>query len=80
MTDFKLLHEIIDDSGMTMAAISEKAGMNRATLYNRLDGIGEFSAREIMGLCNALRISKDDRERIFFALDVPKMGREELPA
>lgn len=72
MTDFDLLREVMEESGMTMKAIARKAGMTRPTLYNRFDGIGEFTAREITGLCTALHIPVEDRERIFFAPDVPK--------
>lgn len=70
MTDFPELKNAIANSGMTMKAISEKAGMLRETLYNRLNGIGEFTASEITGLCSALHLKKADRERIFFAKEV----------
>lgn len=70
MTDIDALKAVITDSGMTMKAIAEKAGMVRETLYNRLNGIGEFTASEITGLCNALHLKKSDRERIFFANQV----------
>ncbi len=74
MTDFSLLKQAIRESGMTMASIAKKSGINRPTLYNRLNGIGEFSAEEISGLCKALHFSKTDREKIFFAKCVDKMA------
>lgn len=74
MTDFSLLKQAIQDSGMTMASIAKRSGINRPTLYNRLNGVGEFSAEEISGLCKALHFSKADRERIFFAKYVDKMA------
>jgi len=67
MSDLSLLKERIDDSGMTMVAVAKKAGIRRATLYNRLNGKGEFTASEIMGLMNTLNLSKPDREKIFFS-------------
>lgn len=67
MTDFVLLQSTIKESGMSMVAIARKANIPRPTLYNRLRGVGEFSAEEISGLCRALGLNKSDRERIFFA-------------
>lgn len=67
MTDLIKLESVIDDSGMTMVAIAEKAEIKRETLYNRLKGIGEFTASEITGLTRALKLSKTERETIFFA-------------
>ena len=66
MSDISLLKERICDSGMTMTAIAKRADMSRGTLYNRLNGKGEFKAGEIMGLMHALNLSKPDREKIFF--------------
>ena len=66
MSDISLLKERIDESGMTMVAIARKSGVHRPTLYNRLKGKGEFTATEIVGLTNALNLSKPDRGKIFF--------------
>ena len=66
MTDLKLLKNIIDDSGMTMVAISQKTGILRETLYNRLNGKGEFTASEIVSLSKVLNLSSADRAEIFF--------------
>ena len=70
MTDIEMLKTAIADSGMTMVSISEKAGIKRETLYNRLKGIGEFTASEIVGLSDALHLKNADRNRIFFAKNV----------
>lgn len=70
MADIELLKQIIDDSGMTITAIAEKSGMTRATLYNRLDGFGEFKAPEIVGLSAALHMSKKLRDLIFLNQNV----------
>ena len=48
MVNIELLKTVIDDSGMTMVAISEKSGIKRETLYQRLKGSGEFTASEIV--------------------------------
>lgn len=70
MTDVDLLLTKISDSGMTMVAIAEKSGIDRATIYNRLKGIGEFTASEIVGLSSALHLSKSDRDKIFLSANV----------
>ena len=65
MVNIEKLKTIIDDSGMTMVAISKKSGIKRETLYNRLIGVGEFTASEIVGITNALRLTKAERDDIF---------------
>ena len=65
MVDTERLKVVIRDSGMTMSAIASKSGIVRETLYNRLNGIGEFTASEIMGLTQALRLSRSERDDIF---------------
>lgn len=66
MPNIVLLREKIEESGMTMVAISTKSGILRETLYNRLSGKGEFLASEIVGLTRVLKLSKADRDKIFF--------------
>lgn len=70
MVNIELLKEVIEDSGMTMVSIASKSGMLRETLYNRLNGIGEFTASEIAGLTKALHLRKPMRDRIFFSQKV----------
>lgn len=65
MTDIKKLKEKIEDSGMTMTAIAKKSYISRETLYNRLNGVGEFTASEIVGLTCALKLTKHERDIIF---------------
>ena len=66
MTDLIALKQLINDSGMTMVALSKKSGIARETLYNRLNGIGEFRVSEIRGLAKALCMSSMQRNKIFF--------------
>lgn len=65
MTDLEALKKVISDSGMTMVAIASKSGIKRETFYNRLTGIGEFTASEIVGITEALHLSKPERDHIF---------------
>lgn len=67
MVDIQKLKENIESSGVTMSALASNSGIERTTLYNRLAGIGEFTASEIDGLSRALRLTKPQRDTIFFA-------------
>ena len=49
-----------------MVAISEKSGILRETLYNKLKGLSEFKASEITALSNVLNLSSKERDEIFF--------------
>lgn len=65
VANVKKLKSKIEQSGMTMKAVSEKSGIVRETLYNRLNGIGEFTASEIVGLSKALNLTIKERDSIF---------------
>lgn len=60
------LNEAIDNSGISITAIAEKMGVSRGSLYNKISGNTEFSVSEIVGFCNALRLTADERDAIFF--------------
>lgn len=66
MPDIEFLKGKMDESGMTVVSIANKAGILRETLYNRINGKGEFLASEIVGLTKALNLTKVERDRIFF--------------
>ena len=67
MADIQLLKKFISDSGIPLSTIAKRANIKRCTMYSRLNGKGDFTAFEIVGLTDALKLSKADRERIFFA-------------
>ena len=67
MPDLKLLELIISDSGMTMVSLAEKSGILRETLYNKMRGISEFKASEIAALTRVLKLTREQRDAIFFA-------------
>jgi DNA-binding phage protein len=50
-----------------MTALARKSNIERATLYNRLRGVGEFTASEIMGISTALHLTNDQRDDIFLS-------------
>jgi hypothetical protein len=65
MTDFELLEKIMSKSGATIEAITKAAKITRETYYNRKKGIGEFTASEIVGITNCLRLTTEERDAIF---------------
>lgn len=67
MTDFVLLEKIIKSSGMPMTTIAARSGIKRETLYNRLKGVGDFTASEIVALTKVFKLTKAERDSIFFA-------------
>lgn len=80
MTNFQLLTKKIEESGMTMVSIARISGIERATLYNRLRGVGEFTATEIVGMTKALHLSMSEREAIFFCPAVVSDVTQEVSA
>ena len=65
MPDIETLKVKMDESGMTMVNIAKKSGILRETLYNRLNGRGEFTASEIISLSDVLNLTKKERDEIF---------------
>jgi predicted transcriptional regulator len=68
MPNIELLKKKMAETGMTIKAIAERSNIERATLYNRLNGgRGEFTATEIVGLTKALHLTKKERDDIFLS-------------
>lgn len=65
MPNIDLLRAKINESGMTVTAITEKAGFTRETFYNRMAGKSDFKASEITALTRVLRLTKKERDDIF---------------
>ena len=66
----KRVKEAIEHRGMNMTVVADRADINRVTLYNRLDGIGEFTVSEMLGLKRALRLSLFEFNYIFFDFNI----------
>lgn len=66
MVDTQLLKAKIKDSGMTVVAISNKSGILRETLYNKINGKSDFTASDITALTKVLKLTKPERDDIFF--------------
>lgn len=73
----KRVKEAIEHRGMNMTVVADRADISRVTLYNRLDGIGEFTVSEMLGLKRALRLSLFEFNYIFFDFEVEKSATKE---
>lgn len=67
MVDLEALKGIIENSGVKISVLAEKSGVSRMTFYKKLKGETEFKVSEIVGLCNALRLTNAERDSIFFS-------------
>nr|DAE53276.1 MAG TPA: Regulatory protein-modification, helix-turn-helix, transcriptional regulator, DNA [Caudoviricetes sp.] len=68
MTDVIALKKCIEDSGLSVTFVAEKAGILRETFYNRMK-TGDFKGSEICALSRVLGLSRIERDKIFFASD-----------
>lgn len=69
MANVELLRKKMKESGMTVTAIADKSGICRETLYNRMNN-GNFYASEISALTKTLRLTRKERDDIFFPHEV----------
>lgn len=67
MLNAEKLTAAIDRSGIKLIALADMCGINRKTLSNKMAGKCEFKASEIATLTDVLRLSRDERDAIFFA-------------
>ena len=65
MANVELLKEKIKESGMSISLLTEKMGGGRETFYTRMNN-PDFRASEIVSLTRILRLTKKERDSIFF--------------
>lgn len=66
MTNTDLLKRKIDESGLKMQYIAEQLGISHQALYNKIGNKTQFLASEIMKLSELLKLTKRERDAIFF--------------
>lgn len=65
------LKEKIKQSGLDMSQIAKAIGINRATLYRKMDSNGmKFTIGEIQKLIDVLGLSDEEAIEIFFDKEV----------
>lgn len=67
MVNTQLLDEKIDSSGLRVGFIVDTLGLSRNGFDKKRKGKLAFRVAEIYVLCDILKISEDDKKRIFFA-------------
>ena len=60
------LDKAIYESGLKLEAIARRMGINRVSLWNKIQGRTEFKASEIKSLTQILNLSAEQRDYIFF--------------
>lgn len=70
MTNTIMLTKYIDESGYRKGHIASALGISSYGLMLKINNKSEFKASEIAKLCDLLKISKKDRDSIFFARTV----------
>ena len=59
------------ENELTIAELAEKIGLDRSTLYRKLNSEGEtFTIKEANLICNVLQLSKQEAMEIFFSQTV----------
>jgi hypothetical protein len=67
VTNTQLLRKAIDDAGLKISAIMEALGIKSyTTMREKIDNVKNFTAREIIILCELLNLTEEQREQIFF--------------
>lgn len=64
-----LLNEKIKESGKTMVHLANAVGITREAFYKKLSGEFEFKLSEMNALVEDLRLTKEERDKIFFNED-----------
>ena len=63
MVNFELLKSTIENKGMTIKSFSDQEQIDA----KKFEGIGEITASELYKICEALKLTKQERGEIFFA-------------
>lgn len=70
MTNTALLKSKIKERGVSITALARLCGVSRETLHSRIAGESEFKGTEIHTITVALRLTRDERDEIFFSASV----------
>lgn len=74
MTNTELLRKRIDEAGYKLQFVAEQCGLTYQGFMNKVNNKSEFTATEINKLRTLLRLSPEDVERIFFAVNVDEVS------
>lgn len=63
--DATLLEDYIENSGYKIGYIVEQLGISRQAFDRKMKNKNKFRASEVYVLCDLLKISKKDKQKIF---------------
>lgn len=67
MTNSELLRKAIDDAGLKISAVMDALRIKSyTTIRDKINNVKNFTAREIIILCELLKLTPEQREQIFF--------------
>lgn len=67
MVNTQALKDLIAERGLKMSHISRTTGINRTSLWQKINGMTEFKSSEIVKMCDVLGIkTKRETDAIFF--------------
>ena len=72
MTNTALFRETVDKRGLKYKFLADCIGITPYGLQKKIENLSEFKASEIVALCEALQLDRNEREQIFFARKVIK--------
>lgn len=68
MVNINKLKGKIVENGLTVEDLADKIGLNRSTLYRKINNDGEtFSIKEANLICSALGLTGQEATEIFFS-------------
>ena len=70
MTNTALFRETVDKRGLKYKFLADCIGITPYGLQKKIENLSEFKASEIVALCEALQLDRNEREQIFFARKV----------
>jgi len=63
--DTNLLNQYIENSGLRIGYICESLGISRQMFDRKRKGINSFRGSEIYVLCDLLKVTSEDKPKIF---------------
>ena len=67
MTDTNKLKAALALKGMTAGDLADMIGMSRQSISYKMNNIREFRVKEIIAISEALNLTLEEKEAIFFA-------------
>lgn len=78
MTNTTLLRKKINESGYKLRFIAQKVGISYQGLSNKINNQREFKANEIQILYDLLKLTEEERVKIFFAINVDDLSTNQV--